>query len=117
MPTDKLTPKMRELARRVGNFAQRLPHVGRSRKEGPLPSVPQGSPSASSRYYWVMATTKQSGQELRLPTEDAVKATRAALLAQRTELTAEERKQRAEAVRAAGTGHRLGLIATPDLYR
>jgi hypothetical protein len=64
-----------------------------------------------------MATTQNRGQDSALPTEASVKAARAELLAGRANRDAEERNRRAQAVREAGSGRRLGVVATRDLYR
>ena len=70
-----------------------------------------------SRYHPTMATTQRTGPDSALPTEASVKAARAALLASRANPDAAERSRRAQAVREAGSGRRLGVVATRDLYR
>lgn len=64
-----------------------------------------------------MATTQRTDLEPGLPSETFVKAARAALLARRANRDAAERSRRAQAVREAGSGRRLGVVATRDLYR
>lgn len=70
-----------------------------------------------SRYHPAMATTQRTDRDSALPSEASVKSARAALLARRANRDAAERSRRAQAVREAGSGRRLGVVATRDLYR
>ena len=64
-----------------------------------------------------MATTQRTNRDVGLPTEATVKAARETILARRATRDAAERGRRAEAVQQAGSGRRLGVVATRDLYR